>query len=64
MVRKVKEERKECPYAVMVFGVPICGLNVCPCERVDDKLCERIYTTLMPEGGSGVAGKEHNDGHI
>ena len=55
------KEYEQCPYAVMVFGVPICGLNCCPCERVDDRLCERIYETIMPQGGAGVVGEEDTD---
>ena len=55
------KEYKECSYAVMVCGVPICALNCCPCERVGDRLCERIYETIMPTGGAGVAGEENTD---
>ena len=55
-----KEKGNRCPYAIMVYGVPICSLNVCPCEHVDERLCERIYTTLMPEGKGGIAGEEED----
>ena len=45
-------EDNRCPYSVIVAGVPICMLNVQPCERVSRKLCERL-----PVKQSGVAGE-------
>ncbi len=34
---------KDCPYIQDMCGVPICRLNVLPCERVSQELCDLCH---------------------
>lgn len=55
------KEYEQCPYMVKMYEVPICSLNSCPCEKISNGVCERIYETIMPQGGAGVVGEEDTD---
>lgn len=34
--------KQECPWMVDMWGIPVCRLNVLPCERVPQNLCDQI----------------------
>lgn len=35
------EIEHECPWIVDMWGIPICRLNVLPCKRVPQNLCDQ-----------------------
>lgn len=35
------EIKQECPWMVDMWGIPVCRLNVLPCERVPQNLCDK-----------------------
>ena len=37
-----KKDIENCPYVEDMCGIPVCRLNVLPCESVEDKLCDCI----------------------
>ena len=47
-----KKDIENCPYVSYICGVPICSLNIAPCDKVDPKVCDCV------EEGKDDAGKE------
>lgn len=44
-----KKDIENCPYVKDMCGIPICRLNVLPCEAVEDKLCDCITEEMEKE---------------
>ncbi len=53
-----------CPYSIIVAGVPVCMLNVLPCERVSRRLCEMVkpkQSGIAGEGGKSNVFESNNN---